>query len=156
MLIADEPTTALDVTVQAQILELLDGLRRETGMGLVLITHDLGLVAEICRPGRGDVCRPGRGDGAGFATLFAAPPPPLHARRCSVPSPRLDAPLEGDLPSIPGQPPDLAELPPGCAFAPRCLLRRGRVDCEQERPVLARTDREDHGSACLHWREMAR
>ena len=72
LLIADEPTTALDVTVQAQILELLRDLQSRLGMGLLLITHDLGVVAELCRPRRRDVCGPYRRDRAGDAPVRAA------------------------------------------------------------------------------------
>jgi oligopeptide transport system ATP-binding protein len=153
VLIADEPTTALDVTVQAQILELLDGLRRETGMGLILITHDLGLVAKYAD----DVAVMYGGrvvETASASDLFAAPRHP-YTRALFRSVPRLDAPLADAMPSIPGQPPNLAELPPGCAFAPRCPLAHGRADCADIRPLLSPTERPSHASACHHWSEVA-
>ncbi|WP_254070157.1 ABC transporter ATP-binding protein [Acidisphaera sp. L21] len=153
VLIADEPTTALDVTVQAQILELLDGLRRETGMGLVLITHDLGLVARYAD--QVAVMYGGRVvEAAAAGPLFATPRHP-YTRALFRSIPRLDAALEEDLPTIPGHPPNIAELPPGCAFAPRCWLRGARADCETERPPLVAVGEAGHRSACLHWPDMA-
>ncbi len=151
VLIADEPTTALDVTVQAQILELLDALRRSTGMGLVLITHDLGLVAKYAD--RVAVMYAGRVvELAEAAALFARPLHP-YTRALFRSIPRLDAPLEAALPTIPGQPPDVLALPPGCAFEPRCDL--GRQDCRTARPKLAEAGCTGRRSACLHWQELA-
>ena len=153
LLIADEPTTALDVTVQAQILELLAELRADYDMGMVLITHDLGLVAKYAD--RMAVMYAGRvveycEIHEGFA---AARHPYTHSLLRSIP--RLDAPAGEDLAAIEGQPPNLEALPPGCAFRPRCFLGSDRADCTAERPALLPTDNDAHLSACLHWRELA-
>jgi oligopeptide transport system ATP-binding protein len=117
IIIADEPTTALDVTVQAQIMELLSELRRETGSGLILITHDLGVVAEVAD--RISVMYAGRIVEHGTAEeVFANPAHPYTAALlASMPK------LTGDgsrLLSIPGLPPSLTSIPPGCPFSPRC------------------------------------
>jgi oligopeptide/dipeptide ABC transporter ATP-binding protein len=118
LLVADEPTTALDVTVQAQILELLDGLRRETGAAVVLITHDMGVIARLAD--RVAVVYAGRIVETGpVQAMFDAPLHPYTAGLLRAVS-RLDAPAQADLVSIPGQPPDPFDLPRGCAFAPRC------------------------------------
>ncbi|MCB9871618.1 MAG: ABC transporter ATP-binding protein [Ectothiorhodospiraceae bacterium] len=153
VLVADEPTTALDVTVQAQILELLAELRAELGMGMVLITHDLGLVAKhaervaVMYAGRVvETCRVEDG--------FADARHP-YTRSLLGSIPRLDGPPGEALPAIEGMPPNLAALPPGCPFEPRCFLGRGRETCRASRPGLAATDREGHASACHHWSELA-
>ena len=131
LLIADEPTTALDVTVQAQIMELLEDVRAEFGTALMLITHDMGLVAEACEDTV--VMYGGRAMETGPTTaLFDAPTHPYTAGLLSA-VPRLDGP-EGDLRTIPGDPPDMAQLPPGCPFAPRCPLARDI--CRAEQPPL--------------------
>ncbi len=117
LLIADEPTTALDVTIQAQILELLASLRKETGMALVLISHDLGVVAETCD--RVAVMYAGRiVEEAPALALFEAPRHP-YAEGLIGALPLLDGPRRR-LTAIPGTVPDPREAPPGCAFAPRC------------------------------------
>jgi len=120
VLFADEPTTALDVTIQAQILELLTDLQERHGTAIVLITHDLGVVAGRCD--RVLVMYAGRVvERAPTNELFAAPAHPYtRALLTSVPS--LEGPPTERLLAIEGQPPDLAELPPGCACAPRCEL----------------------------------
>ena len=142
LLIADEPTTALDVTVQAQILELLQRLRRDFGSSIILITHDMGVVAEVAD--RVMVMYAGRIVERGtMRELFTQPWHPytwgLHD---SIP------PLEGArlrrLPSIPGSPPSLLSLPPGCAFGPRCRFRF--APCGQ-RPELAGVG--GHEAACF-------
>ena len=131
LLIADEPTTALDVTIQAQVLELLQELTSETGTALILITHDLGVVARMTR--RVAVMYAGRIlESAPTGVLFAEPKHPytvglLHS------IPRLDAP-PGSLRPIEGAPPDLHEVPPGCPFAPRCAWRL--EVCWKEMPPL--------------------
>ena len=119
LLLADEPTTALDVTIQAQILELLDQLRRELGLALLLITHDLSVVAEICD--RVLVMYSGRlVEEAPVERLFAAPAHP-YTQGLLAALPRLGQRVErGHLPSIAGQVPDPATRPSGCAFHPRC------------------------------------
>jgi peptide/nickel transport system ATP-binding protein/oligopeptide transport system ATP-binding protein len=117
LLIADEPTTALDVTVQAQVLELLDSLRRQLNLSLVLITHNLGVVAEHCE--RIAVMYAGQVVETGpTARVIAAPAHPYTAGLLAC-LPRLDR-LDAPLAPIPGRVPDLAHLPPGCRFAPRC------------------------------------
>jgi peptide/nickel transport system ATP-binding protein len=142
LLIADEPTTALDVTVQAQILDLLQRLRAEHGSAIVLITHDMGVVAEVAD--RVQVMYAGRIVERGAkADLFKSPwHPYTWGLLDSIP------PLEGARPhrllSIPGQPPSLIDLPHGCAFAPRCQFRFDR--CE-ERPEL--TGDDGHRAACF-------
>jgi oligopeptide transport system ATP-binding protein len=131
LLIADEPTTALDVTVQAQILELLDSLRREMEMAVLLITHDLGVVSEVAD--RVAVMYAGRIVEAGAADhLFEHPAHPYtEALLRSVP--RVEH-LSGDLHAIPGSPPDPLRLPAGCPFHPRCEWQIER--CRGERPEL--------------------
>ena len=119
LLIADEPTTALDVTVQAQIMALLADIRRDFGTALILITHDLGIVAGSCD--RTMVMYGGRVMEAGPTdALFARPGHPYTAGLLAA-VPRLDVPQDA-LTTIPGDPPDLTALPTGCPFAPRCPL----------------------------------
>ena len=117
LLIADEPTTALDVTIQAQILELLRDLVRDRGMALLLITHDLGVVRELCE--RAIVLYAGRiAEQAPVAQLFAAPYHPYTAGLAAS-NPQI-ASRRARLPQIPGGPPNPASIPPGCPFSPRC------------------------------------
>ena len=133
VLICDEPTTALDVTVQAQILRLLDGLKRHTGTAIILITHDLGVVAGLCD--RVLIMYGGRAVELGnTADIYAAPRHPYTTGLLrSVPT--LGGDPAEDLPAIPGQPPNLEQLGPGCAFAPRCELA---IDaCQATSPELA-------------------
>jgi oligopeptide transport system ATP-binding protein len=118
VLIADEPTTALDVTIQAQILELLKRLQRDEGTAIVLITHDLGVIANICS--RVAVMYAGRFvEEAGSDELFGHPRHPYTWGLLDS-IPRLDEAKGASLTAIEGQPPDLAHLPPGCPFRPRC------------------------------------
>ena len=131
LLIADEPTTALDVTVQAQIMDLLDELRKERGMGLILITHDLGVVAEVAD--RIVVMYAGRiVEKADAYSLYRQPGHPytdglMHSL------PRLD--LKGqDLATIKGLPPSLTNIPPGCPFHPRCP--RAEQRCREQVPAF--------------------
>ena len=132
LLIADEPTTALDVTVQAQILELLSRLKRELGMAIALITHDLGVVAGLCE--RVMVMYAGRAvEVAQAGALFHDPQHP-YTRGLLNSMPRLDSDSMGQLATIPGQPPNLQALPAGCVFADRCSYVFDR--CRHERPVL--------------------
>ncbi|MEV1147057.1 ABC transporter ATP-binding protein, partial [Micromonospora sp. NPDC049799] len=118
LLIADEPTTALDVAVQAEILDMLDSLRRDLGMGLVLITHDLGTVAS--HADRVAVMYAGRVVETGPTAQVLSDPRMPYTRALLAATPRLDAPARQRLVAIGGQPPDLAVPAPGCAFAPRC------------------------------------
>ena len=132
LIIADEPTTALDVTVQAQILSILKQLTKEANSALILITHDLGVVARYAD--RVAVMYGGRiVETASAADLYARPRHP-YTRGLMASVPRLDDGEKKRLVPIDGQPPDLAQLPPGCAFAPRCRQAFGR--CRAERPVL--------------------
>ncbi len=118
LLVADEPTTALDVTVQAQILELLDSLRRETGTAILLITHDMGVIARLAD--RVAVTYAGRIVEAGpVGTIFATPLHPYTTGLLTA-VPRLDGAPDAPPAGIPGAPPDPGALPEGCAFAPRC------------------------------------
>jgi oligopeptide transport system ATP-binding protein len=144
ILLADEPTTALDVTVQAQILELLRELRQRTGTAVVLVTHDLGIVAELAD--RITVMYAGRFvEEAPVDTLFAASRHPYtEALKRSIP--RIDIALPERMASIPGNPPNPARLPPGCAFAPRCAFRLDR--CEAQVPPLQDLG-AGHRKACL-------
>jgi oligopeptide transport system ATP-binding protein len=132
LLIADEPTTALDVTVQAQILELLQSLRREFGLAIVLISHDLGVVAGLCE--RVLVMYAGRIVEDGAAEPIFADPQHPYTQGLLGSMPRLDAAGAHELTTIPGQPPNLQALPPGCAFQGRCGFAFER--CAGERPRL--------------------
>jgi peptide/nickel transport system ATP-binding protein/oligopeptide transport system ATP-binding protein len=150
LLLADEPTTALDVTIQDQILALLLDLQARTGMALVLVSHDLGIIAETCD--RVVVMYAGRIlETAASATLFARPGHPYsEGLLASIPS--LDGSSAG-LEPIPGQPPDLADLGPGCPFAPRC--RYASEACRQQ-AVALREIAPGHLSACLFPERMGR
>jgi oligopeptide/dipeptide ABC transporter ATP-binding protein len=143
VLIADEPTTALDVTVQAQILRLLDQLNRERGLAVVLITHDLGVVAEIAD--RVAVMYAGQIVETGpTATVFAVPQHPYTQRLLGA-FPQVGS--ERTLPpAIPGAPPDPAQPPSGCRFHPRCHL--AREACSHGEMAL-RAVGDEHESACL-------
>ena len=148
LLIADEPTTALDVTIQAQILDLLRGLREEHGMALLLITHDLGVVAG--HADRVAVMYAGRIVEQGDARpLFHSPAHP-YTRGLLASVPTLAGDPDAPLPSIDGQPPNAAELPPGCAFAPRCSLASRQ--CRAARPSLAPLDESPRRVACFEAR----
>ncbi|RXG86900.1 ABC transporter ATP-binding protein [Bradyrhizobium zhanjiangense] len=145
VLIADEPTTALDVTIQAQILELLRQIQRETGMALVLISHDLGIIGEMCE--RILVLYAGHiVEDLPAHRLFDQPVHP-YTRGLLAALPDLEAPRRR-LPAIPGVVPNAAELPPGCLFAPRCDLRIER--CGEWVTELAPLRGEArHRAACL-------
>ena len=148
LLIADEPTTALDVTVQAQILRLLLALRDETGLAIVLITHDLGVIASTCDSVA--VMYAGRiMERAPKAELIGRPRHP-YTMGLIRSQPSLARPGES-LPSIEGQLPGLNELPDGCRFHPRCALAEAR--CRTGAVPLA-TVAAAHASACLRWREL--
>ena len=146
LLIADEPTTALDVTIQAQILGLLAELRRDANTSIVLITHDLAVAAGLCD--RIMILYNGRLIETGTTReVFRAPKHPYTVGLlASLPSLATDPAT--DLPAIPGQPPDAHAMPPGCAFAERCPQVMNR--CLSERPLLDATQGR-HASAChLH------
>ena len=145
LLIADEPTTALDVTIQAQVLELMRTLTREFGTALILITHDLGVVAATAQ--RVNVMYAGRiVESGAVADIFARPRHPYTVGLLrSIARPDRDA--AGTLAAIPGQPPDPTALPPGCPFAPRCAWRLDRCSAEEPR-LAAETGRPDQHFAC--------
>ncbi len=144
-LIADEPTTALDVTIQAQILDLLRRLAAERGTAILLITHDMGVVADIAD--RVAVMYAGRIAETGSAsTVFAAPRHPYTALLLAA-LPRLTDTPKSRLAVIAGRVPLPAEFPPGCRFADRCPLASAR--CRAEAPPL-RDMGDDHRSACWH------
>ena len=143
LLIADEPTTALDVTIQAQILDLLALTQRETGMALVLISHDLGVVSQVCD--RVAVMYAGRiVEEATVDNLFEYPAHP-YSRGLIGSLPVIDGPRQR-LTAIGGTVPDASNLPPGCSFAPRCAF--AEEQCRGEIPRLAGIGR-DHNVACL-------
>ena len=153
LLIADEPTTALDVTIQAQILELIKRLQKELGMAVLFITHDLAVVAEIAD--RVVVMYAGRAvEQADARRLFAQPRMPytqglLH----SVPRLDVDAGrAKHELATIPGHVPDPMNLPPGCPFHPRCRHAKPGL-CDRQVPELEPTD-TGHWVRCLRWREI--
>ncbi|MEO3474300.1 ABC transporter ATP-binding protein [Roseomonas sp. CAU 1739] len=143
LLVADEPTTALDVTIQAQILDLLNRLRRETGMALVLISHDLGVVSETCEEVA--VMYAGRiVEQAPAATLFTNPTHP-YTQGLLAALPPIDGPKR-PLAAIPGGVPEPWAMPPGCAFAPRCP--HAAAACAVRVPAAARIG-ADHSAACI-------
>lgn len=146
LLIADEPTTALDVTVQKQILDLLSSLQKERRMGMLLITHDLGVVAS-----RADyiaVMYAGRlVEIAPAASLFKAMQHPYtEALFNSIP--RISDASHTRLQAIPGRPPQLVKPAPGCAFAPRCPYAQQR--CHRETPAMVQTEDPEHSHACFY------
>lgn len=148
LLIADEPTTALDVTIQAQILELIKNLKSRTGASVILITHDLGVVAgmtdHIIVMYAGKVFEQAR-----TRELFATPGNPYTKGLLrSVPDPTSE---QGKLYQIPGLPPDVAHLPPGCPFAPRC--ERAQDICRHEMPPFVQLT-ADHHSLCHFAQEV--
>src|SRR5215510_381922 len=150
LIIADEPTTALDVTIQAQILKLMKDLSRDLGIALILITHNLGIVARYAD--RVNVMYAARLAEQGAAgAVFAKPLHPYTAGLLrSVP--RLDRPRGRKLETIEGLPPNLLEPPPGCRFAPRCPARLDA--CVAAQPPLAEAE-PHHYSACIRAGEMA-
>ncbi|MGW2190664.1 ABC transporter ATP-binding protein, partial [Streptomyces sp. NPDC001719] len=147
LIIADEPTTALDVTVQAQVMDLLAELQRELNMGLILITHDLGVVADVAD--KIAVMYAGRiVETAPVRDLYAAPAHP-YTRGLLDSIPRLDRKGE-QLYAIKGLPPNLTAIPPGCPFNPRCP--RAQNICRTDRPPLF-TVAPGRTSACHFWKE---
>ncbi|MFC5802499.1 ABC transporter ATP-binding protein [Streptomyces formicae] len=150
LIIADEPTTALDVTVQAQVMDLLAELQRELGMGLILITHDLGVVADVAD--RIAVMYAGRiVETAPVHDLYKAPAHP-YTRGLLDSIPRLDR-KGRELYAIKGLPPNLMHIPSGCAFHPRCPMAQDV--CTTDEPDLFDV-RRDRGSACFFYRECLR
>lgn len=148
VVIADEPTTSLDVTIQAQYLDLLRKLQDETGVGLIFVTHDLGIVAKMCD--EVIVMYAGKAVEQGpVRDIFTQPAHP-YADALIRSVPKLGS--KEALYRIEGQPPDLADLPPGCSFAPRCQVADER--CHSEEPPLLEI-RSGHKAACWRLDEFA-
>jgi oligopeptide/dipeptide ABC transporter ATP-binding protein len=151
VIIADEPTTALDVTVQAQVLEALEAARAETGAALVLITHDLGVIAghadRICVMYAGKLVEKGT-----VEDVFYRPRMPYSLGLLGS-LPRVDEGGRTRLTPIVGSPPSLVNLPPGCPFTPRCPLAQDI--CEEREPKLVTTERSDHLAACHFHDQLA-
>nr|WP_240760340.1 ABC transporter ATP-binding protein [Phytoactinopolyspora endophytica] len=151
LLIADEPTTALDVTIQAQVLEFLKLAQQETDAALILITHDLGLIAELAD--RVLVMYAGKiVESAPVRELFRNPRHPYTVSLLES-LPRIDVETE-HLATIPGSPPNLVYPPPGCAFHPRCFLSHQRERCRTEIPELVDLEVRGHTSACHFSHEL--
>jgi oligopeptide transport system ATP-binding protein len=144
LLIADEPTTALDVTVQAAILDLMGDLKREFGTSIILITHDLGVIAGLAD--RVMVMYGGRVIETGnVRDIFYNPGHP-YTQALLKSMPRIDSDTMEDLPTIPGQPPNLQHLPSGCSFHDRCVKRFDR--CIVESPALIQLPGNSRSAAC--------
>ena len=149
ILIADEPTTALDVTIQAQILELLRDLQSEYGMSIIFITHDLGVIAELAS--RVVVMYAGRvAEEASVESLFKTPRHP-YTKGLLASIPRLESESKSVLPTIPGVVPSIDELPVGCRFSNRCEFAQDQ--CTSAKPELEQAS-EGRKIACLRWREL--
>jgi oligopeptide/dipeptide ABC transporter ATP-binding protein len=144
LILADEPTTALDVTIQAQILELLKDLSRRFGVAMLIITHNLGVVARYAD--RVNVMYAGKIVERSTARELYARPRHPYTLGLLRSVPRLDEPRRARLNPIDGQPPDLTRLPPGCAFIARCAYRVER--CQREVPPLAPVEADGHVTAC--------
>ncbi|HVB61164.1 MAG: ABC transporter ATP-binding protein [Ktedonobacteraceae bacterium] len=146
LLIADEPTTALDVTIQAQVLELINGLSKEFGTAVMLITHDLGVVAGTCK--YVNVMYAGHiVESAPVKQIFESPAHPYTVGLLAS-IPRLDGNRGEKLTPISGQPPDLGKEIIGCPYAPRCPRVQAR--CREERPTLQSTGHGDQVVACFY------
>jgi oligopeptide/dipeptide ABC transporter ATP-binding protein len=144
LVLADEPTTALDVTIQAQILELMKDLSRRLGVAMLIITHNLGVVARYAD--RVNVMYAGKIIERGTAPEVYGTPRHPYTLGLLRSVPRLDEPRRARLAPIQGQPPDLTRLPPGCSFAPRCAYRVER--CGHDVPPLEPVAPSGHVSAC--------
>ena len=149
VLIADEPTTALDVTVQAQVMQLLKELQQDTGMGLILITHDLGVVAEVAD--RVSVMYAGRIVETGSIQDIYNRPRHPYTLGLMESLPTMDS-RGTRLEPIPGSPPDLQNRPSGCAFHPRCRMARPR--CASDDPPLLTIEGTGRSSACFYHEEV--
>lgn len=151
LLIADEPTTALDVTIQAQIVDLVNRLQENLGMAIMWITHDLGVVAELAD--RINVMYAGRIVERGLVEDIYKYPRHPYTMGLLGSLPRLDEAPGTKLVAIPGLPPDLIDLPKGCPFAARCIYRQER--CGEVVQELESAEVEDHLVACWRWQEIA-
>jgi oligopeptide/dipeptide ABC transporter ATP-binding protein len=147
LLFADEPTTSLDVTIQAQVLDLLEGLKKKLGMSLVMITHDMGIIAKMTTRVvvmyAGNVCEIAKTE-----DLYAHPRHPYTALLLAA-VPRLDR--KKKLRIIPGNIPNLIEPPTGCRFHPRCEYATGK--CAEASPALEEVE-QDHFVACFEWKKI--
>jgi len=151
LLIADEPTTSVDVTVQAQLLELIDNLRAQFGTSVIMITHNMGIVARYAD--RVNVMYAGRlVETAPTDVLYSEPKHPYTVGLLAS-VPRLDLARKRKLSVIDGLPPNLAHLPKGCSFYPRCYFAIDR--CREEKPELEKVG-EEHYSACFRSGEVQR
>jgi len=145
VLIADEPTTALDATIQAQILLLLEDLQKETNMGIVMVTHDLAVVAQQCDSVL--VMYAGRVVEEGpVEEIFANPKHP-YTQMLMASMPTLETPAKSKLPTIPGRVPSLHAMPSGCRFNNRCPY--AQMNCIDSSPEFEKVD-ADHRVRCLH------
>jgi oligopeptide/dipeptide ABC transporter ATP-binding protein len=150
LIIADEPTTALDVTIQAQILELMKDLTRRLGVALIIITHNLGVVARYAN--RVNVMYAGRIVESGSAEAIYRTPRHPYTMALLRSVPRLDIPRRTRLDPVEGQPPDLTRLDGGCAFRPRC--RFAADGCAAAQPRLEPAGEAEHLAACFRLREI--
>jgi oligopeptide/dipeptide ABC transporter ATP-binding protein len=150
LIIADEPTTALDVTIQAQILELMQKLTRQLGVALIIITHNLGVVARYAQ--RVNVMYAGRIVESGAAAALYHNPRHPYTIALLRSVPRLDRPRQARLDPIEGQPPDLTRLDRGCSFRPRC--RFAIEKCAEAKPPLAPAGTPGQLSACFRSHEL--
>lgn len=149
ILIADEPTTALDVTIQAQILELICNLQAEMGMSVIFITHDMGVIARICD----DVLVMYAGQAveqSDVKSIFSVPRHP-YTRGLLQSIPRLSTPPKSALPTIKGMVPSLLDMPPGCKFQNRCTYSIGQ--CKSQRPAIEFIHK-DQTVRCIRWKEI--
>jgi len=151
VLIADEPTTALDVTIQAQVLEVMKLAAEETGAATIMITHDLGVIAEMAD--RIAVMYGGKVVEMGAVDEIYHTPRHPYTLGLMMSLPRITGEIKRLLP-IPGNPPSLISRPPGCSFHPRCRMSEGRELCRTSVPTLADVD-HGHLSACHFWDEVA-
>jgi oligopeptide/dipeptide ABC transporter ATP-binding protein len=150
LLLADEPTTALDVTIQAQVLEILARLSRELGTAVIIITHNLGVIARYAD--RVNVMYAGKiVESADAMTVYGSPRHPYTVGLLKS-VPRLDQTRKVKLEVIEGVPPDLINLPPGCPFLPRCSYRVDK--CAEEMPPVMPVD-DKHHVACWEWQKVA-
>jgi len=149
LLIADEPTTSVDVTVQAQLLDLLDGLRSQFGTSVIMITHNLGIVARYAD--RVNVMYAGRLVETALTDVLYSEPRHPYTKGLLASVPRLDLSRTRKLSVIDGLPPNLARLPKGCSFNPRCYLANDR--CREEKPELEEVG-ENHYTACFRNKEL--
>jgi oligopeptide/dipeptide ABC transporter ATP-binding protein len=151
LIIADEPTTALDVTIQAQILELMKSLTQKLGVAQIIITHNLGVVARYAH--RVNVMYAGRIVESGSAEAIYHNPRHPYTIALLKSVPRLDQPRRARLDPVEGQPPDLTRLDGGCAFRPRC--RFAVEACARSIPPLVPAGETGHLSACFRSAELA-